>query len=226
MIIELKKELSKLSGVDFFNPKYRDVFKKYFPNDESTDVENTNEEERLKEVIGEDSYEELTEETSNESENIDETNADVDDNSSDTEENEDVSNIEQNKVEENEETNFSDGSSTADKVESGSEKDEGSKDTETNEDKDKELLETKVELELVKAGVRDDRLESARKLFMDDIKSLNDLDKLKDLIKQYPEWLKDKKNTARPFGMPLDNTDDGLTAEEKRLKAMGINPRD
>ena len=26
---ELKKELSKLSGVDMFNPKFRDVFKKY-----------------------------------------------------------------------------------------------------------------------------------------------------------------------------------------------------
>lgn len=226
MIIELKKELSKLSGVDFFNPKYRDVFKKYFPNDESTDAENTNEEDRLKEVIGEDSYEELTEETSNETENIDETNADVDDNSSDTEENEDISNVEQDQVEENEETDAVEESLSEDKVESEAEKNEESKDTETSEDKDKELLETKVELELVKAGVRDDRLESARKLFMEDIKSLNDLDKLKDLIKQYPEWLKDKKNTARPFGMPLDNTDDGLTAEEKRLKAMGINPRD
>ena len=102
MIIELKKELSKLSGVDFFNPKYRDVFKKYFPNDESTDAENTNEEERLKEVIGEDSYEELTEETSNETENFDETTANADDNSNDIEENEDISNVEQDQVEENE----------------------------------------------------------------------------------------------------------------------------
>ena len=36
-ISELKRELSKLAGIDFFNPKYRDVFKKYFPDEEDAD---------------------------------------------------------------------------------------------------------------------------------------------------------------------------------------------
>ena len=36
---ELKRELSKLSGIDFFNPKFRDVFKKYFPDDKDAEEE-------------------------------------------------------------------------------------------------------------------------------------------------------------------------------------------
>ena len=36
---ELKRELSKLAGIDFFNPKYRDVFKKYLPDEEDADEE-------------------------------------------------------------------------------------------------------------------------------------------------------------------------------------------
>ena len=34
---ELKRELSRLTGIDMFNPKFRDVFKKYFPNEEDTE---------------------------------------------------------------------------------------------------------------------------------------------------------------------------------------------
>jgi uncharacterized alkaline shock family protein YloU len=40
---ELKRELSKLSGVDFFNPKYRDVFKKYFTEKEDAKDEGKDE---------------------------------------------------------------------------------------------------------------------------------------------------------------------------------------
>ena len=36
---ELKRELSKLSGVDFFNPKYRELFKKAFPEDKDAEEE-------------------------------------------------------------------------------------------------------------------------------------------------------------------------------------------
>ena len=36
-INELKRELSRLSGVDFFNPKYREVFKKVFPGEKETE---------------------------------------------------------------------------------------------------------------------------------------------------------------------------------------------
>ena len=47
MINELKRELSKISGVDFFNPKYRDVFKKYFSDDKDEKEEEQAEEETL-----------------------------------------------------------------------------------------------------------------------------------------------------------------------------------
>lgn len=53
-INEFKRELSKVSGIDFFNPKYRELFKKYFPADKDA------EEERLKDMGGADE-EEITE---------------------------------------------------------------------------------------------------------------------------------------------------------------------
>ena len=225
MIVELKKELSKLSGVDFFNPKYRDVFKKYFPNDDVSEENNTNEEERLKEVIGDETYNELTDDTTVEDVNSDEE-SENDDLEKENVDNEDIVKDDETDEDQNNEPQDLETNSEIDEDKVDNNAEDVGVINENNSDKDKELLETKVELELVKAGVREDRLESARKLFMDDIKSLNDLDKLKDLIKQYPEWLKEKKPAVVPFGMPLDNTNDGLTAEEKRLKAMGINPRD
>ena len=36
---ELKRELSKLTGIDFFNPKFRETFKKHFPNDKDAEEE-------------------------------------------------------------------------------------------------------------------------------------------------------------------------------------------
>ena len=62
---ELKRELSKLSGLDFFNPKYRDVFKKYFPDetgDEDDEARRNVEEGR--EDIKSDSYDEMKEKRS------------------------------------------------------------------------------------------------------------------------------------------------------------------
>ena len=38
-LTEFKKELSRLSGVDFFNPKFRDVFKKFEENLKKRDSE-------------------------------------------------------------------------------------------------------------------------------------------------------------------------------------------
>ena len=36
---ELKRELSKVTGIDFFNPKFREIFKKHFPNDKDAEEE-------------------------------------------------------------------------------------------------------------------------------------------------------------------------------------------
>ena len=216
MIKEFKKELSKLSGVDFFNPKFRDVFKKYFP-DSDEDI-NTNEEDRLKEVIGEETYNDLQEEENSQEvvENItEETEEDTSSNEEESLEAENEEIAEEDKPEEVKE----DEDKTV-------EPEEEQNNSIENDSTKEELLETKVELELVKAGVREDRLEPAKRLFISEVKNLGDLDKLKELIKEYPEFLKSNKADTKPFGMPITDNSDVLTAEEKRLKAIGINPRD
>lgn len=217
MIKEFKKELSKLSGVDFFNPKFRDVFKKYFP-DSDEDI-NTNEEDRLKEVIGEEAYNNLQEE---------ENSQEVVENITEEPEEETSSNEEESLEAENEEIVEED--EPQEEVKEDEDKtvkpEEEQNNSIENDSTKEELLETKVELELVKAGVREDRLEPAKKLFISEVKNLGDLDKLKELIKEYPEFLKSNKADTKPFGMPITDNSDVLTAEEKRLKAIGINPRD
>ena len=50
---ELKRELSKLTGIDFFNPKFREVFKKHFPNDKDA------EEEKVDKMLNEDEEKEI-----------------------------------------------------------------------------------------------------------------------------------------------------------------------
>ena len=216
MIKEFKKELSKLSGVDFFNPKFRDVFKKYFP-DSDEDI-NTNEEDRLKEVIGEETYNDLHEEENSQEvvENItEETEEDTSSNEEESLEAENEEIAEEDKPEEVKE----------DEDKTFELEEDQNNSTESDSTKE-ELLETKVELELVKAGVREDRLEPAKRLFISEVKNIGDLDKLKELIKEYPEFLKSNKADTKPFGMPITDNSDVLTAEEKRLKAIGINPRD
>ncbi len=248
MLKELKKELSKLSGIDFFNPKYRDVFKKYFP-DESTELDvNDNEEDRLKEVLDKNNTEEgntpqtqeeqgETIEEAAETDNSEELSEDQEQKSSDVECNESAESEEDAEETPESKDNEQTDTDPSESAEGGATDAEETNAEETSEpvaeesiatdttNTSNELLETKVELQLVKAGVREDRLEAAKKLFMSDIKSLEDLDKLKDLVKQYPEWLKKSKPDAKPFGMPIGDSEGVLTAEEKRLKAMGIDPK-
>ena len=212
MIKELKKELSALSGVDFFNPKFREVFKRYFPNDNE---EVTAEEERLNEMVEEPKVEttEQVEETKAE-EIIEDTQptevptAEVVEDKVEEVAEEVTEPIEEPKAEEVVEM-------VKDKVEEPTEE----------IDDHKELIDAKVELELVKAGVREDRLEPAKRLLMAEINKLEDVENVKELIKQYPEWLNKDKPVAKPIGMVLDNAGDGLTEEEKKLKQMGIDPR-
>ncbi len=249
-LTEFKKELSALSGVDFFNPKYRNVFKKYCPN-AATD----NEEERLNEVLGEDneSSTETTDAVETQEEKSTEKQTDLqtenEESSSDEEQEQNEEQIETSSSSETEENSEDENSDSEEKTETEeSDSSSESEETETSEDdkqtetspetdndnsettnaenSSNELLEAKVELQLVRSGVRDDRINPAKKLFMPEIKTLEDLDKLKELIKQYPEWLKENKTNPKGFGMPLGDRDEVLTEEEKRLQELGINPRD
>lgn len=225
MIKEFKKELSKLSGVDFFNPKFRDVFKRYFPDDADKEEETTAEEERLKEVVGDEQVEDIEKELA--SENSDET--------AEEENTEEIQNADEEvETEENVDETVSDEESAEDKENTESDGDnstdesldaEPAAETEPKQEPNQELVDTKVELELVKAGVREDRLEPAKRLILSEIHGLEDLDKVKEMIKQFPEWIKESAVNTKPFGMPVGEGGGDLTEEEKRLKAMGIDPR-
>lgn len=214
MVNEFKRELSRISGVDFFNPKYRDVFKRYFQDDDKED-ELSAEEERLNEVIGEDNN--TKSETENEqTDNSTETEIEEkveDEQTEDTDSNTDEEQKENSEPVEEEKTNTENVENSEPVVES------------TLAEPSQDLIDAKVELELVKAGVREDRLEPAKRLVEPEVHSFEDLDKVKELIKQFPEWLKDSAVNTKPFGMPVGEGNSDLTEEEKRLKAMGIDPR-
>ncbi len=225
MIKEFKKELSKLSGVDFFNPKFRDIFKRYLPDDADKEEETTAEEERLKEVVGEEQVDNIEKELA--PENLDE--------SAEEENTEDIQNAdEESKTEEDVDETVQDKESVEDKENTEPNGDnstdeslaaEATTEPEPKQEPNQELVDTKVELELVKAGVREDRLEPAKRLILSEIHGLEDLDKVKEMIKQFPEWIKENAVNTKPFGMPVGEGGGDLTEEEKRLKAMGIDPR-
>ena len=216
MVNDLKKELSKLSGVDFFNPKFRDVFKKYFPNDNNESDVNTNEEDRLQEVIGEEKEEnENKTDIENEEKIIEET-VDEEDVKEEGPAEPAVEQTTEESVDEVVEEN------PADEIVSDIPTEEVK---EEPKDENGEILELKLELELIKANIRKDRLEAAKQLFMHEIHSMDDLEKVPSLVERYPEWVNKDRAQAQPFGMPVADMGDGLTAEEKRLKSMGIDPR-
>lgn len=199
---ELKRELSKLSGVDFFNPKFRDVFKKYFPDEHDA------EEERLDELG-------ITDEEANE---FEDDSMQLDFNDDNELDNEDEEKTEQSEIEDGQQD-------VEDKDSSQDTSHETFEQTnETDENVEEELLNTKIELELVKGGVRADKLNAAKRLAKYEIRSLDDLSKIHEIIKDYPEWLKNYQ--VKSFGMSVDETSDNLTEEEKRLKQMGIDPKE
>lgn len=208
---EFKKELSKISGVDFFNPTYREVFKKYFPEDKDA------EEERLEEM----GIEDEVKETAPEMEEKAPTTEEVKDKVEDIEKAEDereIDKIEEEKADTAEKADEKAEEKNEESEEIGKEVDE-LKEDKTND----ELLDAKIENELLRNGVREDKIDVAKRLAKLDVKSLNDLDKVKDVLDEYPEWVRGYE--TKNFGAPVDENGDGLTAEERRLKEMGINPR-
>lgn len=214
MVKEFKKELSKICGIDFFGPKFRDLFKRYFPNEEekAVDEEPKDEESPVDAIEEKAPVEEVVEEPTME---------DAEEDSKDEEKDKEEVPAEEQAEEAKEEPVAAD----EDGEKEAKEPEVIEPTVEKEESLTKELLEAKIELELVKAGVRADRLKAAMKLLMGEIKSLDEISKVKELIKEYPEWLNSGKADAQPIGMSLDDSGDGLTAEERKLKAMGIDPK-
>lgn len=206
---EFKRELSKLSGVDFFNPKYRELFKKTFPEEKAA------EEEKPKDTEGE-AAEEKTEAPEEVSEReAPESETDVG-KAEDEREEADEPEGDKTEVPENREQQ-----SEVREEPHGTERD-----VETlKEDKGTdELLEAKIENLLLRGGVREEKLGAAMRLARAEIHGIHELDRVQDILRDFPEWLRGYKPVG--FGMDVDNGSDNLTEEEKRLKAMGINPRE
>lgn len=199
MVKELKRELSRLSGVDFFNPKYREAFKKFFPDDADE--------------AKEEAEDEAAETNAEEVKGFEETKGKIEENEQDAE------------VSERE----SDGNDEDDVEQESEEEDEY--DSEDSEEKSErhgidpyaELLEARIENELLRGGVREDRLEHAMRLAKSEICCIEELHKVKDILNDFPEWVRAEK--PKGYGMEVD-PHDGLTAEERRLKEMGIDPKE
>lgn len=254
MISELKRELSKLSGIDFFNPKYREVFKKYFPEEEDA------EEKRFEEVVGEpleEKVEEPVAESVEEVKGIEEEPKEVEEEKVEepVEDKEEVAEpvaeepveekveepapVEAPEVEDKvEDIEKAEDEREIDKIEEekaeNSEK-EDEKHEEVNEESEEigkdvddlkdELFDAKLELELVKGGVREDKLEPAKDYLKYKLNGVEDLEQVKDVLKEFPEWVKHDKHDVGGFGMAVKEIGDNLTAEERRLKQLGIEPR-
>lgn len=199
MVKELKRELSRLSGVDFFNPKYREAFKKFFPDDADE--------------AKEEAEDEAAETNAEEVKGFEETKGKIEENEQDA----DVSERE------------SDGNDEEDVEQEFEEEDEY--DSDDSEEKSErhgidpyaELLEARIENELLRGGVREDRLEHAMRLAKSEICCIEELHKVKDILNDFPEWVRAEK--PKGYGMEVD-PHDGLTAEERRLKEMGIDPKE
>lgn len=194
---EFKRELSKLSGVDFFNPKYRELFKKYFVADKDAADES------LKDAGGI-----VEKEITEKEEDIDK-----------AEDEREIDKIEEDKADTAEERDEKAEDKREETHEIGNEVDELKEDKTSDE-----LLEAKIENALLRGGVREEKLGSAMRLAKSEIKNLEELDKVKEILKDFPEWVHGYR--AKSIGMDVDEGSDNLTEEEKRLKAMGINPRD
>lgn len=208
MIKELKRELSKLSGVDFFNPKYREAFKKFFPDDTDDVKEETAEAaaDNSREDVKAESYDGMMQKIRDKEEDIDK-----------AEDEREIDKIERNKADSTEKKDEKNEEVKEESEEIGKEVDDLKGDKAYVE-----LLEARIENELLRGGIRDEKLAPAMRLAKSEIGSMEELHKVKDILSEFPEWVRAEK--PKGYGMEVDSYD-GLTAEERRLKEMGIDPR-
>jgi hypothetical protein len=223
---KIKTELSKLSGVDMHNPKYREFFKRHFGGEDKD----------AKEII-EDSEVVVEEEVLSE-EVLDDIQDAIDDKEDEIEDAEERAEEEAEVVAESAEKSAEEialekligateesGEEVSAEVEDIVSEVQPESESAPAINLNNQLLETQLELELVRAGVRADRIEIAKRIFLQDMKDGADVEVIREKIAQFPEWIT-KKGGAQSFGMPLGDKASPLTEEEKALKRMGIDPRD
>ncbi len=216
-LTEKKRKLSAILGINLFDAKYKDVdevLQELGTNniedstaEEQQEASNDSEgatnaeEKRASEILGEEdeSAEEDAEETSQDDEPAEE----EEETPEDDKDEDDQADKDGGEESTSEET-----------TEEDQEEAEGEADTD-------ELFDAKLEARLLRAGVREDRLDAARKLFKAD-HSIDDIELVDKFINQYPEWTRQQtKQQPQGFGMTLGE-DKGETPEEKRLRELGI----
>ena len=231
---ELKRELSKLSGVDFFSPKYREVFKKYFPDEEDAEekrAEDVLETKGVEEQPKAEEVKELEAESKADAQDIAQVDEKVEQDEGEDKvkaEEEDIDKAEdEREIDKIEEEKADDSEVKDEKAEEVNEESEeiGEKVDDLKDNYKDELFDAKLENALLRRNVREDKLEPAKDFLKWKLEGEKDLDKVDEILKEYPEWLKREKPEARGFGMSIDEVGDNLTPEERRLKQIGIDPR-
>lgn len=203
---EFKRELSKLLGVDLFNPKFRDIFNKYFPAESKAENDKLKElgiEEEQKEDVAVEKEAEVVTEAEEEVEKEPEASEPAEDEADKEPEPE----AEKPAEEENP---------------AGEEEEAAEPEVPAVDNAAKELLDAKIELAVIKSGVRADRVDTAKRLLRNEVQSIDDLSKIDDILKGVPEWF-ESKGKPKAFGMAVDERGDGLTEEERQLKLRGIS---
>jgi len=264
-ISKFKTELSKIAGVDFHNPKFREIFKRYLgARNEAVDEEEENkaiivEDAKAADAVTDEAVIEKAEEVKEEIvEDQAEDAAGVDPDYKETAEKQDelVEAVEENKEADAEIDEAKDEA----KEEADEEAEEATEELSNEEkalreligepkaevvvpDATEEVAEVKsevesqpavdvggqlrekiLELELVKAGIREDRIPVAMRLFLPELEGGATVEEVRAKIAEFPEWVV-KKGGAQGFGMPIGDKAGAYTNEEKALKAMGIDPR-
>ena len=206
---EFKRELSKLSGTDFFNPKYRELFKKVFPDDKPTDDKTDD-----GEVENDEARDSLNGDGVKDEKQVEAKEQDVDN----AEDERETDKIEKDKAASSEKRDEESEDECEETLEIGKDIGELKGDKTTDM-----LLEAKIENEFLRGGVREEKLGAAMRLAKSEVKSLDELGKVKEILNDFPEWVRGYQ--GKGFGMDVDRDSDNLTEEEKRLKQMGIDPR-
>lgn len=223
-IKEKKRKLSEILGINLFEPRFKEI--DIVLGDDDTEAEkaaaaefetengNTLAENESEET----SIAEKTESAEEESEAEDETEKGSDTENSDEEAAATESETER-KTEETEESSESESETSETTEEEHKTETEETVQSGTGDD---ELFDAKLEAKLLRAGIREDRLDAAKKLFKAD-HTLTDIEKVEKWVKEYPEWTQQKtKEQAKGFGMGVGENDNSETAEEKRLRELGI----
>lgn len=208
---EKKRKLSEILGINLFDSKFKEVDS--IIEDGEKSVEN-------KEQVGEKNAE-PTQAAEDEKSNAEKETAE---NSSEQTEWDDPTESEGEKESASESDAASDEEQKENVDESETENEEtaiveSQEDTKTPEE---ELFEAKLEAKLLRAGIREDKLDAAIKLFKADY-TIADIAIVDKWVKQYPEWKETKtKEQAKGFGMNVGEGETGETPEERRLRELGI----